>query len=294
MESTILEKPDPEPGNEPQEKEVQEPVVEAPEPKAEPEQPTETPTEVPEEPTIEFDGQRLTASQIKEWKEAHENKKEWQRANTQRAQEIAEERKKLARASLIEEQFSKRPELLQELFKPPVARNIDVELQSLYQSEPQDIFSPEHQQWMLNKDRLLLEKAETNAEQRAVQRITEKEAYEHNMKLGEEIEAKMLAKGRSAEDVLSLGQWVAENMKPKNGKFTAEMFEVAEAIKFGKESIRQAKLETAKQTVQSITKAKPASGAPGVQKPHESKDQVEREEDEWVNYMNEKHPPRSS
>ena len=248
----------------------------------------ETKEEAKEEPSIEFEGQRYTATQLKEMQDALNNKKEWTKANTQRAQEIAAERKRLERLSLLEEAIQKRPEVLQELFKPQAQRNIDSELQALYQKKPVDVFSTDYAQWEMQKDQLIAERSTQRATELAESRIMDREAREHNERIGAEAEAKFREKGYDDLKIQEIGRWVVETVKPKNGKYDAKAFDYAERVLFGDEAARQAKLEAAKSTAQAITRAKPASTGSGLNKRTEPTTPEDEADDAFVQAIQER------
>jgi len=281
MEETVVNQDVSEPSNVP-DAVVEEKVVA----EAEPVKPAEP---VVEEPTFELDGQRLTASQIKEMKDALENKDKWTKTNTQRAQEIAAERKRLARYELLDEQLQKNPAALQTLFQPPAPqRDLTAELQLLYQQKPQDIFSPEYQQWEMEKDQALYRKSVEEAKQSTRQEIFQQEAQEHNNSIGKRVEEKLRSKGLDETDIAAVGQFVVENFKPKNGKYDESHFDIAYSHLYADTAIRQAKLDTAKSVASAMTKATPAQVGQGINKKQEPKSSIDESDDAFVRNVNER------
>jgi hypothetical protein len=154
MSETIIEQPDEETQVVPEVKPEETPVVQEEQPVV------ETPKEeVKEEPTFEVKGQRLNATQIKEALDAQRNRDEWQKSNTRKAQELAEERKRLQEADYIAGKIKEHPEVLQKLFTPEPQRNFDADWQNLIATRPVDQYSQEYVQWERAKDQLLYEKA---------------------------------------------------------------------------------------------------------------------------------------
>jgi hypothetical protein len=283
----MLSADDSEVSNVPETPVAEAPVVETPavEPQAEPEQP---PVTTPEEPSIELDGQRLTATQIKEMKKAQEDRDKWQKANTQRAQELAEKERRLSKYALIDEAVQRNPNVLQTIFTPAPQVDLNADLQAHYNKRPADVFAPDYAQWEMQKDLLLSQRAEQRAEEKATARILETEAREHNERIGTEAEKKLRDKGRSVDEIMDIGRWVAENIKPRNGKYPQNAFEVAEKFLYGEEDSRSAKLEASRAAANSIQRAVPASGN-GVSRNQEPKSPQDDEDSAFIDRIKDVH-----
>jgi len=286
METTLLSASDsPVESNEPVAVEPAQ-VIE-PKPEPEPEKPggeaEPAPKEEPvEEVTIDLDGQRYTATQIREMKKDAENRKDWQRTNTQQAQKLAEKERRLARLELLEEAVNKNPDVLQTIFRPVAPQNFEADYRAHLAKRPVDRFSPEHDQWEEQKDILLSQGATREAEEKATQRIFKAEADTHNQRIANEAEKRFRANGRDENQILEMGQWVYNNIKPTNGKYPENAFDVAERFIFSDEDSRSAKLEGARSAAASIRNAKPAGEATGVNKKPEPKTPQDEDDDKFV------------
>ena len=277
---TIIEAPD-----ELETSTVEEPVIEAkPEVEAEstpePEQTEESQTEA----TYEIEGQRLTASQVKEALEAQKNKSEWQRTNTQKAQEIAEQRRLLEQeqqVAILGRKLLERPDLIQAVLQPVQAKNLTVELQNLNAQRPQDPYSQEYAQWEQAKDMKLMEIAEHNALTRAQQTLATSSAAEHNRKVELSAWDEMKSKV-SFDEFKDMSNWIVENLNAKQGKYPEKAYQMAFRELYADRLTADAKVEAAKKVAESFTKAKPVSGDNGT-KEHDVSLSPEEKEEEALN-----------
>jgi hypothetical protein len=240
----------------------------------------ETVESQPEEPTFEIEGQRLTAAQVKEALEAHKNKSEWQKANTQKAQEVAEQRRLLeqeSQALFLGKKLLERPDLIQAVIQPVQAKNLQAELQAVMAKRPQDPYSQEYAQWEYEKDMKLVEISEQNALVKAQQTLQTTSAAEHNRKL--ELSAWDDMKSKvSFDEFKEMSTWIIENLNAKNGKYPEKAFHIAFAQLYPERTVAEAKVEAAKKATDSILKAKPVSGDNGTRETTEDLSPEEKEE----------------
>ena len=205
---------------------------------------------------------KVTVAQLKEWRKAAENKAEWQKSNTLKSQEIAAERKRLAEAEIIYNVLQKDPQKLQKLLAPEPERDFDAELQSHYQKRPTEDPN-EYLRWEMEKDRLIAQKASTEAFNKARQQAAQEFVKETNDRVVNAAYDKYKEKVND-EEFKDMASWISENVKPRlNGTYPESAFDIAYSVKHGNRDVERAKLETTKAVAKSIEKAKPASGENG-------------------------------
>lgn len=244
------------------------PVVEHPEP-------------TPEEPEFEIEGQRLKASQIKAALEAEKNKAEWQRSNTQKAQEIAEERRRLEaeRQELllgrqITERLKSNPDLARQIFTPPQVKDVDAEYAQHLQNRPADLYSAEYLQWDVKRDQLLRESAREDARRESETRTNRLMAEQANRETERDAVQKYVESGKLTPDEFKKSvDWVAQNFQAVNGAYPKNCLDVAYKVLFSDREVANAQLEASKKAAEAILKAKPANQSPGVG--HEPKTDID-------------------
>jgi hypothetical protein len=230
-----------------------------------------------DEAVVEIDGQKLTAKELKEWQEAYRNKSEWQKSNTQKAQEIAVQRKEMEEAIAINTLLKSKPELKQRLFTPEPERNLQSELDAHYGKRP-EVYGDEYIQWEKTRDRLVSETAALEGYKRARTEAQQQITQQHNDSVVNTAYEKY--KGKLSEDEFrSSADWVLKNIRADQGMYPQNAFDVAYAVLHGPRDMTDAKINATKSVIRSIEKAKPASGEQGSLKPTE-KISPEDEEDE--------------
>jgi hypothetical protein len=259
MSEEILERTDPQEATVPEEVT---PVEETqPEPEAEPDGGEKQPSSQ-DEPEVEIEGEKVKVSQLKEWREAAENREKWQKSNTQKAQEIASERKRLAEAEAIYNVLQKDPQKLQKILAPEPERNFDAEWMQIQKErpteDPQAYFA-----WEQKKDQFLMERAAEVASQKARQEAAQETAQKFNNELVGSAYEKY--KGEVDDDgFTTMTQWVKDNLRPsQGGAYPKTSYDIAFSVLYGDKTVTKAKLEAAKSVAKSIEKAKPASGDTG-------------------------------
>ena len=278
METEFLEREDPE-------KATPTTEVESAETEKQPEVADETTTEeqsegTPKEAEVEIDGQRYTVTRVKEWQEAAKNKDQWQKSNTLKAQEIAAKRKTLEEAEAIYNVLKQNPEKLQKIFAPEPERDFDKETQAHYSRRPLE-YGDEYVRWEQERDRLITEKATSQAFRLAQSQETQRSAKEHNESLANTAYDKYHEKVTD-EEYQQMAGWLVNNLQPKNGKYPVEAFDVAYKVLYGDKDVESAKLSGAKALSDQIRKAKPASGEPGKLKQPETKTTSDEEDDKFL------------
>lgn len=240
-----------------------------------------------EEPEVEIEGEKVTVAQLKEWREAAKNQKEWQKSNTVKAQQIAEDRKRLQQAEMLYDFFQKNPEKFQKIVAPEPARDFNTELETLYQQRPTEDPN-EYWKWEQKKDRLIAEKAAAEAAERVKQQTVQEFSRKHNEDVVRQAAEKYKDKV-SADEFEGMTRWIMENVRPKEGNiYDQKAFDMAYTILHGDKVVEEAKLNAVKSVARSIEKAKPASGEPGKTKPEKEPDSAE--DDEFEQRVHERYP----
>ena len=227
-----------------------------------------------EEPIVEVDGQRLTATQIKEALDSAKNKAEWQKSNTQKSQEIAEERRRIEseRQELllgreVAARLKTRPDLANVLFAPEAVRDPNAEYQALLGQRPQDIYSQEYQRWEMQKDQLVRDIAKTEALRESEAKVSKYMAEQSNRETETEAVKKYVESSKVSQDEFrQMVNWVGENFQAKNGMFPKNCLDVAYRVLYSDREVTNAKLETSKAVVRAIEKAKPAKESAAISK----------------------------
>lgn len=278
MESVTLEAPDSQESNGIVTSEA---PVSAPEPGAEGQPST------PKDSDVEIDGQRLSAAQIKDAMAALANREAWQKENTRKSQEIAEQRraweKEQQEILFLKKKLEEKPDVVQKIFAPEAERNFEAELQELYSRKPQDPFSQEYVQWEFTKDRLNREIAKTEALRESQSVLLRSTAADHNSNVEKSSWEKYRGKV-SWEEFRDMAAWVLENVNARGGKYPQNSFDMAYQMVHPEKFQEEIKLSAVKAANDSLTKAKPA-GEPGVQKPHDKLTPEEQSDEEFVKRM---------
>jgi hypothetical protein len=243
-------------------------------------QETETAVEekVEKEATVELDGQQIPLSQVKEALDVAKNQKDWLRNNTQKAQELADQKRQLQEFAYIAEQVKARPEILQQLFAPKPERDIDAEIRQMYAQRPIDFSSQEYVNWDYQVRTLEAEKVQQNILKQSQEHFSKTEAMRHN----DTVYADGLSKYKektNADEFQQMSQWILQNVRPdQGGRYPKTAYDTAYRELFFEKAISEAKLEATRSVGKSIANAKPASGAPGATKRTETKTPEELDE----------------
>jgi hypothetical protein len=218
-----------------------------------------------EEAVVEIDGEKYTASQLKEWQDDHKNKSEWQKSNTLKAQQTAAERKELEEAIAINTLLKSKPELKQRLFTPEPERDFDTELKAHYGKRP-EVYGDEYIRWEYERDKLVSEQAGRDAYKRAQTEVQQQNARQHNDTVVNTSYEKFRGKV-SDEEFKGMAEWVLKNVRSDNNMYPQNSFEIAFAVLHGNRAVEDAKISSVKSVVKSLERAKPASGEQGSLKP---------------------------
>lgn len=247
----------------------------------------ETPTEE-QEPAIEFDGKKYTSSQFKEMEKAYTNSTEWQKTNTQRAQEVAEERRQLeeraARVSMLEglaEKVQTNPDLLKQIFAPRQEKDYDAELNRHWQQRPSDTGSQEYVNWEYQKDMILAERAEEKATKRASESLISNTAKDHNSTVSIEGFSKYKDKVSQGE-FKQMAAWIQQNVAAPQGRYPKDSYDIAYRTMYFDKAVSDAALEGAKKSGDALLKAKPADGQNGRKPIDIQKTQTDLDDDEFI------------
>jgi hypothetical protein len=282
MATEIMERSDPETVATPEPEVVEAAETtqpEVPEETKDAEQPEETPAV--DEPEYEVEGQRYKASQLKEWKEAADNKDKWQKANTLKAQEIASKRKELEQAEAIYNLVRSDPAKLQKLLAPEPERDYDAELNTLYQQAPDPLDRENYLRWEFQKDQLLSAKSAERGYKHALAQESQRATKEHNDALVNRAYEKYKGK-MSDEEFVKATEWGVARLAPKDGRMPEEFYDIAYSVLYGGRDLEQAKLSAAKSVGDSIRRAKPASGETGKLPKQETKSPGDEEDEAFA------------
>src|ERR1043165_4293240 len=191
----------------------------------------ETPAPVvpaPPEAVIEVDGEKLTASQIKTLREKYERDSKWIQANEAKAAELNRQEEEVRQTRALKGLIEQRPDILEQLLKPPPERNFDAEMQSLYAQRPDPTDYQNYANWELAKDKLNREATAAMFESKARSDYEQRMAIEHNNqteKYGKEkyLETKIL----TPQEFHRMNQWIIENAKAVNNRYPKEANDIA-------------------------------------------------------------------
>lgn len=281
---TLVEREEPEEATPAEESKVAEQPESTPEKVEEEKQPSSQ-----EEPEVEVNGEKVKVSQLLEWRKSAENEAKWQKSNTLKAQEIATEKKRLAEAEVLYNILQKDPQRLQKILAPEPERNFDVELQAHYQKRPTEDPN-EYVRWELEKDRLIAEKASSEAFNRAKQQASVEVAKTHNDSIVKTAYEKYHGKV-DEEEFKAMTEWIVDNVKAgNNNMYPQGAYDIAYSVLHGSRAMEEAKLAAAKSVAKSIEKAKPASGETGKLK-QPDKDPQDEEDSAFAEEVHARHKP---
>lgn len=251
-----------------------------------PEAQTATATEKADEPVFEIDGEKLTASEIRQLKKDRENDSKWKDENRRKAEELNRRAKELGPLELLKPYLEQRPEVLQQLFAPKQERNLQAELSALDAKKPdpyQDFNGYEtwREQRQEIKDAIREREVLKHAEQRYMSSLAE----QHNLSLEKEAKARYVDSEKvSAEDFRGpMTQWIVQTLKPDaNGRYPAESYDLAYKVLYGDKEMRAGKLEATQRMITQLDKAKPADTVHGARKAEVPKTEKELEDEAFV------------
>jgi hypothetical protein len=217
-----------------------------------------------EEPTFEVDGEKLTASEIKELRKNFKNDSEWKKENTRKSQEIAAKEKELAPLLMIPPE--QRMEILQKLYQPKQERNIDAELDQLYTQKPDVYDTVATAQWERQKDVLIATKIATDTQKTILQQSQMSQAVVHNDEIYNS--AKEQFKDKVSDmDFQGMTDWIKQNVMPNQGKYPKNAFDIAYKALHEDKWLEEKMLATTKKVVKQIEKVgKVSASVTGSQK----------------------------
>jgi len=215
---------------------------------------------------LEFNGEKFTAEELKEMREAYKNKSEWQKDFTQKSQAAKEElrrieteKKAIQEAMFIREKLSERPELLQQIYAPKQERNFAEEERLLWSQRPPDPSTQEYGNWEYQKTLFYNERAKQEAIQEALKQNKQTAAVDYNGQLSVQAWDKFSKEGVEENEFQDMAQWILSNLKQSDGKFPKNSYDIAYMAMFPDRQVRKEKIEATKKASQAIEKAKPAN-----------------------------------
>jgi hypothetical protein len=249
----------------------------------------QTAVETAKEQEFEVDGEKLTASQIRELKKNYANDSSWKDKNRRESEELNKRSQKVSKLELIAPLIEQRPEVLQQLFAPKQERNFQAELNALDAQRPnwQEDF-PAYEAWKERRQEIKDAAKEQEFRSKARQDYLGGLAEQHNLNLDKEAKARYVDTGKiTEEDMTKMAMWVARTIKPDaNGSYPPESYDLAYNTIYGEKESRLGKLDAAQRTIQQIDKAKPADTEKGARKAEVQKTERELEDERFVEEAN--------
>lgn len=225
----------------------------------------------PPESEFEIDGEKLTASQIRELKKKYDRDTNWVQRNEARAAELKREREELAPLLAIKPILEQRPELYQQLFTPPQKRNYDAELQQLYMQEPDRNLYPEHwAAWKVQIGNTERDKYTAQIQETQTQAVAAQAANTHNTKLLGDAKSKFVSTGKLSDtELYDMATWVGQNIVPRNGMYPENSFDIAYLALHSQKAQRDVAVEAARKAIEPLKNARPVSqrGDNGIKQP---------------------------
>jgi hypothetical protein len=237
----------------------------------------ETEPEKVEAQVFDIDGEKLTAEQVKEMKDAWKNKQDWTKDFTQKSQVAADERRKveadkqrLQEAMFIQQKLHENPDLLKQVFAPKPTRDWKAEEAQIWSQRPIDINSQEYVNWEYARTNFYREQDREEVQRNVFQKQSEQTAKDHNERITLAAWEKYSKDGVAQDDFVKMADWIRGNLKETEGRFPKESFEIAFSSMFPDRQIRKEKLDATKKASEAIVKAKPADGVKGAQQTTEN------------------------
>lgn len=288
METTILEPHDTPPEATPAAP-IEGQEVSPPSPPKEGEQPAtpETPVAAtptapaPPEPTFEVDGEKLTASQIRELREKYQRDSKWIQTNESRAAELNRQEEELRQIRAIKPLLEQRPDIVQQLFQPTPQRNFDAEMQQLYAQEPDRFQDPQgYVAWKMREAQVVSDRTAALLQNQNRQEYEQRQAFEHNTQTEQYGKEKYLNnKIVTPAEFSRMNAWIVENVRSNNGRYSKEAYDVAFKTLFEDKFVENVKLNAVKQAIAPLKNEKPQNSAVGI-KPQEVQTTPDEEEDQ--------------
>jgi hypothetical protein len=295
METAVIERddtpeviPTPAPESTPTPESDASPEKEAKEP-ADSTEPETTP-EVPanDEPSFEVDGEKLTPTQIREWRKKYDRDTKWVQANEERSAQLKRDETEISALRALKPYLDQRPDVLQQLFTPKPERNFDTEIQQLYQYRPLDTGSQEYVNWDYQVRNLYAEKAEARASHAAEEKYATQTAQQSNSVI-ERAAWTAYKEKVSQEDFVKMADYIKGNIRQGQfGAYPENCFDIAYRSLFWDKELERTRLETAQKAAKTISNAKPANPIQGVNKPRVELTEDDEADERYVQLMKER------
>ena len=160
-----------------------------------------------------------------------------------------------------------------------------------YSKRPTE-YGDEYIRWEFERDKLISEKAATEAFNRARQQSAQELSKQHNDSVVNTAYDKY--KGKVNDDEFkAMADFVLANVRPgQNNTYPPNSFDIAYSVLHGSRAVEEAKISAVKSVAKSMEKAKPASGNEGKLK-QPDKEPRDEEDDAFEEAIHERYKPIS-
>lgn len=289
--NTILEAPDmpaePTPADTSVPTQTSGDAPQAPEQSETPETPATSPeAAAPQE--FDVEGEKVTAAQIKEWKEKYGRDSKWVQSNEARAAELNRQEEELRQLRALKPLLDQRPDVIQQLVQPRQQRDFDAELRNLYANRPDpNIDYNGYLNWEYQKDTLNREATAYTLQKQTEQKYLTQKAEEENSRVIDYGKQKYLdSKTVDASEFVRMTNWIDHNYKTQNGIVPKEAYDIAFKVLFEDKFLSQVKIDTAKRAVSPLLKTTQSDN--GINKPRVAKTEQDLQDDSFISAMKER------
>jgi hypothetical protein len=242
----------------------------------------------PAEPVFEVDGEKLTASEIKKLQENYGRDSKWVEKNEERAKVIKAREQELAPLLALKPYLDQRPEILQQLLQPKQERNIDAELDQLYNQKPTDPYDLQNMAlWERQKDILIAQKIATNTQKELYQQNIVQQAVVHNDEIYKSAQDKYRDKVNDSE-FYEMTEYIKSNYLPNQGKYSKNVYDRAYKELYEDKWLRDIKLETSKEAIKPLLKTTTSTKDNGIKVSKTDDDDLTPQERKLVEFMKSK------
>jgi hypothetical protein len=270
-------------------------------PQKEVEQPADSPEPEPtpegtanDEPSFELDGEKLTPTQVRDWKKKYDRDTKWVQANEERSAQLKRDETEISALRALKPYLDQRPDVLQQLFTPKQERNFDTEIQQLYQYRPVDTNSQEYVNWDYQVRNLYAEKAESRASHAAEEKYATQTAQQNNSTI-ERAAWTTYRDKVSQDDFVKMADYIKSNIRQdKFGAYPENCFDIAYRSLYWDKEIERTRLESAQKAAKTISNAKPANPIQGVNKPRVELTEDDEADERYVQLMKERRLRKAS
>ncbi len=249
----------------------------------------ETQQQAQTDETVELEGKKYTASQIKKWEQEYENDSKWRTKNQEESARLNREAEELAQLRALKPLLEQRKDVLQQLFQPQQQRDFDAELNQLIQNEPDpSIYPVEHRQWQYQKELLASDRTAYIVQQQTEQKFMSQKATEENQRVIDYGKQRYLDSNLvGSHEFVNMTNWIDQNFKTRNGIVPKEAYDVAFRTLYEDKYLSKVKLEATKKAVAPLLKTTNSQDN-GTTKPRVAKTDKDIKDDAFVSAMSER------